>query len=1249
MVEPENKRKSTPEAAYISTQPRFTDNSRSYNPSNVQDNDPYESNLDQMDDLHGAAAMALTALSSGVGTAPAAKSDMEFEVIESNDVGMDGGQENLSGKYPKSFSNTSITRENSTRQGECPISSNEEYRMQPNALGEMSVVKHERTEEFYVNSDVFAGSEVHQSRAHSNQKLSSITATTPLPNKNIPISPPFNNPIGLPLDSPTELPKRFASQVPGERMHTLSHLLEDQLSLASMTSDSRIYDEGKTNRHGDDGEFPDCQSRVKPAQIYTDYHPYRQSRSSPNLRTLADETKEGIPAGTRPFSASPPLDHAMNKPKRRYTKKSPTSLSAVESQIQTASLNAQESELLQSDRGLILKTQIPKKGRPISKHSSSQSTPTLSSLGVLPASHPYFSSKSGVSSSSTFTSSPPIRPLGTNRNPNNMDYFSLASEIQIQNPVRRRPGRPPLAITVARLAQSQSHASLLAASISRPSHDYDSDPQYIQPRDSRVHNRPRPPPSKVSPSPTTAQFSAQHHSHVHSGSHGHDTLDYEQPRESQSFEKNYRSQTPPTPGLGPINEGIPAQLVNRKRDSYGAEKRQSTEDIHRYEDERRSISSILDTDEGQDDHYQDQFEHTKGGRSRKRLSRTEMDAPTIETNARDKSEIVQKWLGYGSDQPRPRPRSLVLPRGVSDSSLQFHSGGPSTTISTPTSESHYYINDRDDEGRMQSYEREREPRHSTLTRDSTRRTHHGHARSLDLTNRPHVFDRNNYHDGIHERQLAPHRQLSYGPDSSADPNKHSRSNPHSFQPASGYNGPDQFLGSTKGQAFADENLDYHEDSSAAIRAGVHARELSTGSTGGGRMGVGLGYNKASSRKLARRGPGPYLKKHQILQQQLLQMQREQEEMEVQLASQQQQEQQRYIQETSTRARPSQHSRHISMDQEFYSHHHQQQQQQPQQGRPPKQRVLMRSESVSSGIHGTHQSHSHLPQLQPQQQYHYQQSIVPQQSQQQPSQSRRRQNHHQTILLRPVSLPSLSDHSSSSLYCTQPPPGQPLYRSMHAPYLVSPSSLTSVASTASSGSTLHTMGGVVNSVDQESLPQEPEPTVISPNIPRSVTPPTKGLNLHSPPYSQNDLHGHMSSQQTYGYHHPSQQQRGGVMSRSDSRTESMSNSTSNNTLVYSNSQQSLHRHSASLPAMHYSSSTMHQSDLQHHQQQQHHCTDHARPPIQRHDMDSTAKKSSPPSCYKTMLPAITSEGLISNATSDDEPVHGLLIRTPPQDN
>ncbi|KAF9980343.1 hypothetical protein BGZ65_005209, partial [Modicella reniformis] len=42
----------------------------------------------------------------------------------------------------------------------------------------------------------------------------------------------------------------------------------------------------------------------------------------------------------------------------------------------------QESDALHSDQGLVLKTQIPKKGRPISKHSSSasQSTPTLASF-----------------------------------------------------------------------------------------------------------------------------------------------------------------------------------------------------------------------------------------------------------------------------------------------------------------------------------------------------------------------------------------------------------------------------------------------------------------------------------------------------------------------------------------------------------------------------------------------------------------------------------------------------------------------------------------------------------------------------------------------------------------------------------------------------------------------------------------------------------------------------------------------------
>ena len=186
------------------------------------------------------------------------------------------------------------------------------------------------------------------------------------------------------------------------------------------------------------------------------------------------------------------------------------------------------------------------------------------------------------------------------------------------------------------------------------------------------------------------------------------------------------------------------------------------------------------------------------------------------------------------------------------------------------------------------------------------------------------------------------------------------------------------------------------------RADILAREMmagtySTPSGGGsgrsrGRRGSSHGHSHLKAavvkRSTSKRGPGPHLKKHQILQQQLYQIQRDQE-MDLQMALQlqqrqmpqqqlerdqkqerQRQEQQRPLkqqtqQQQQQRKAPHpqrhQHSQSLQLQHEFSSleinqqQQQQEQQQQPRPGRPTKQRVLLRSESALAVLHGMHSS------------------------------------------------------------------------------------------------------------------------------------------------------------------------------------------------------------------------------------------------------------------------------------------------------
>ncbi|KAF9211392.1 hypothetical protein BGZ59_008144 [Podila verticillata] len=222
--------------------------------------------------------------------------------------------------------------------------------------------------------------------------------------------------------------------------------------------------------------------------------------------------------------------------------------------------------------------------------------------------------------------------------------------------------------------------------------------------------------------------------------------------------------------------------------------------------------------------------------------------------------------------------------------------------------------------------------------------------------------------------------------------------------------------------------------------------------------------KVLTKRTTRKGTGPFLKKHQILQQQLQQMQREHEEIEYKLALQQQQ--QKLFQQQSQQQ--AQHPQLAPQDPTLHFQLHQQQRQLQvlQQRQLELQQRQQRQEAELEKQYKRRQGPSQ--QGRPKDEGSKSSSSTSLISTQTPT--RRRQVHHQPILLRPVVLPTssvydtactggddLSSSSSSSqaknrhsqLYHNVPPPGQPLYRSLHAPYLMSPSSLDFSAKTASS--------------------------------------------------------------------------------------------------------------------------------------------------------------------------------------------------------
>ncbi|KAG0340196.1 hypothetical protein BG000_000448 [Podila horticola] len=250
----------------------------------------------------------------------------------------------------------------------------------------------------------------------------------------------------------------------------------------------------------------------------------------------------------------------------------------------------------------------------------------------------------------------------------------------------------------------------------------------------------------------------------------------------------------------------------------------------------------------------------------------------------------------------------------------------------------------------------------------------------------------------------------------------------------------------------------------------------------------------------KKGTGPFLKKHQILQQQLQQMQREHEEIEYKLALQQRQ--QKLFQQQQSQQQ-AQHPIPAPQDPTLHFQLHQQQQQLQvlQQRQLELRQRQQRQEAELEKQYKRHQGSK-----QGRSKDEGERRLDPTQPKSSPSSSqiatqtttRRRQVQHQPILLRPVVLPTsstydttgtggadgVSSSSSSSqtknrhspLYHNVPPPGQPLYRSLHAPYLISPSSLDFSAKAASS-----------SPLSSPTTIASASPTLIGRNI--VVTPPT----------------------------------------------------------------------------------------------------------------------------------------------------------------
>lgn len=1044
---------------------------------------------------------------------------------------------------------------------------------------------------------------------------------------------------------------------------------------------------------------------------------HSRSRTSPGPATISSYTyHEHDPFQRHPSRHSYPVYRqsdmqtmgsptmeSLAKPKRKYMKKSSGQVMSSHTPEPETMTPSTEEMMLQSDRGLILKTQIPKKGRPISKHAGTpQSTPTLSSFGVLPASHPYFKVKASSlshsdaplpdrqviqrsSSQESFMSSPPYpaKPQYHQSVGKPQEAYSLA-------PARRRPGRPPLASTLARHAHTLSQSSLQPGpfSVSRPYHLPPDATSNMPAQDlTQLHSIQELPrkqlleslPSRGSQLHEGAATRVPRNRHSYPLPSQPERQQYRQPQGqptimSSPLEYNHLDQEeyfqtrPPSShaisGHGSFAEGLPVGMNRRKRSNSGGEKRRpmARVDGGHMEGEslqatgRRSYLEYYD-DEDIDEEFAE-------GRSRKRISRTDSDLSAQGFSGQLQEQSTD--LTWRETTPRRRPHSVVLPRGQSETVLQRYSD--SQLLHTDVLDTEQGL----------------PPAHRPILGARVGRSMHGHARSLDITALPQPVKGRpplSEHDPQFAPLRRPHvqevpvasatmfsprhgppisssksslpltsasvhsgRRLGFGsrsvdlvnssvpsvpsvpsisaitpvlsrrPDSR--PQRHSsfppalfiskssliaypspslssnasfpspttiqspdRTNyPFSNQPGRDYTqdprGRDEYevqdtlvhreprearhmrsaddyqakdLTTKEDRLSRTPSLPTYGERGLRADAGPSGADLASSSGSlGSRPNVGAiasqplyaSSGKILTKRTTRKGTGPFLKKHQILQQQLQQMQREHEEIEYKLALQQQQQklfqqqqsqqqaqhpipapqdptlhfqlhqqqqQLQVLQQRQLELRQRQQRQEAELEKQYkrhqgsnqgrskdegerrleYGHHPQQ----PQPGRPPKQRVLSRSESASSStVQGLLQSPTfHQSPTQPKSSPSSSQIATQ-------TTTRRRQVQHQPILLRPVLLPTSSTYDTtgtggadgvsssqtknrhSPLYHNVPPPGQPLYRSLHAPYLISPSSLDFSAKAASS-----------SPLSSPTTIASASPTLIGRNI--VVTPPT----------------------------------------------------------------------------------------------------------------------------------------------------------------
>ncbi|KAI8349527.1 hypothetical protein B0O80DRAFT_489417, partial [Mortierella sp. GBAus27b] len=475
-------------------------------------------------------------------------------------------------------------------------------------------------------------------------------------------------------------------------------------------------------------------------------------------------------------SISSALEGASDKSKRKHLKKSIVSKPLLDVHDWVDSHSPQECKV-DIDQELDLRAQIPKKGRPISKHSSSsQGTSTLASVDMLSRSQSNFN----------------FQPVPSQHSCAQSIYLGATMVgVHPQNPVRRRPGRPPAA-------------------------------------------------------PKTGHSMKDEHSN-----------------DGRLFQTLTLQDGSLSSGPQAFAEGISAR-TNTSSHSRRAEKRRSTEDHYFPDEEKKSDTSSVDMNVQGWERPPDRHEHTSGGRSRKRQSRLDFNTNSLDLGRGEGVELAPSWHGNNSDGRHQRPRSMMLLGGHSDSSLRSLSSTPSNYELQSGSRT------EDDDSFQLCHERTSRDTPTSSPHSSGRLTH-GYARSLDLSNPPSFpLDRSVCYPGSSTR-------VDRLPDNSQSMSHRRTFSVSSFRPSS-VKGPSSF---TYSGISSDDYRDYQLDS-AMTEADRLAHGLSGVSSLFPRQGQPsiASQTKTPSRRPSGRGPGPYLKKHQILQQQLHQMQREQDEIEV---------------------------------------------------------------------------------------------------------------------------------------------------------------------------------------------------------------------------------------------------------------------------------------------------------------------------------------------------------------------------------